>query len=164
MSLLAAKVTETDDRPPMALRREQIHRWLAPFRSLVTPIVILVPLSKGASLDKIPGQGLCTLQGGLCQDVGKVMRTNSTAVSASVRAAISTLFESFKTRPRPQTAWARKVLAAKNPSDEFIACEIKVALAIYCPNVPKEYVPFLIELLSAAIRLARRDETSVLED
>jgi hypothetical protein len=92
------------------------------------------------------------------------MRTTSGSVSASVRAAITTLFESFKTRPRPQTAWARKVLEARNPSDEFIACEIQVALAIYCPNVPKEYVPFIVELLSAAIRLARRDEESVLED
>jgi hypothetical protein len=81
-----------------------------------------------------------------------------------VRNAISTLFESFKTRPRPQTEWARKVLAARNPSPEFIDCEIRVALAIYCPNVPREYVPFLVELLSAAIRLARREEESVLDD
>jgi hypothetical protein len=75
-----------------------------------------------------------------------------------VRQAIETLFEGFKSSDRVETAWARRLLGQPDPSESDIQAEILLAVERYCPNVPEEFVPFVVELLGAGIRLARRDE------
>lgn len=75
-----------------------------------------------------------------------------------VRQAVETLFEGFKGSDRDETAWARRLLSQANPSNHSVQAEIQGAMARYCPNVPAEFVPFVVELLAAGIRLARLEE------
>jgi hypothetical protein len=74
-----------------------------------------------------------------------------------VRQAVETLFEGFRDSNRVETAWARRLMIREQLSDEEIRAEIVVAQERFCPAVPQEYVSFIVDLLSAAIRLARRD-------
>ena len=85
-------------------------------------------------------------------------------VSSHVLSAITVLFEGFKTSKRPESAWAREMLKARNPTSEEIADVICDSIDRYCPKVPVEYIPFLVELLTAGIRFARRDEEWIFED
>src|SRR5262245_11826647 len=75
-----------------------------------------------------------------------------------IRQAVATLFEGFKSSTGPEKAWARRLLAHPNPTDEDIYQEIVQAIERHCPNVPGDFLPFVVDLLTAAIRLARRDE------
>ena len=74
-----------------------------------------------------------------------------------VRQAVATLFEGFKRSDRRETEWARRLLQLPSATDGEIRAEILVAMNCFCPNVPPEFVPFVVELLTAGIRLARQD-------
>jgi hypothetical protein len=81
-----------------------------------------------------------------------------TSLSSSTAITISTIFESFQSVDSEQTAWARRLLKAPHPSDDEIAMEVQAAVVLYCPNIPDEHIPFITDLLGAAIRFARREE------
>jgi hypothetical protein len=74
-----------------------------------------------------------------------------------VKHAVRTLFDGFRTCDRDETAWARRLMTDVNPTDSEVEAEILTAIQLYCPNVPDDFVPFVVELLRASIRLARQD-------
>lgn len=88
------------------------------------------------------------------------MQPGTTSISKGVRVrqAVATLFEGFKQSDRRETEWARRMLRVPSPTDMEVRAEILIAMNCYCPNVPADFVPFVVELLTAGIRLARRDE------
>jgi hypothetical protein len=75
-----------------------------------------------------------------------------------VEDAFSLLFEGYQVRPRPETDWVERVLDSGNPSTGDIEAEIRVAIAMYCPNLPDDSASYLIGVLRSAVEAARKTE------
>lgn len=88
-------------------------------------------------------------------NVGLAERIACIPLELTLRIAISTLIKDFRTNHREETEWAREILEEDEPTEQQIARQAELALFVFCPEVPDRYVPFLIELLTAAIRLAK---------
>jgi hypothetical protein len=82
------------------------------------------------------------------------------SIDSVLRNAISTLIKDFRSCDREETEWARAFLEQDSVGDDEIAAQIELMILIYCPEVPEQYIPFMVEALGAAIRLARRDRAA----
>jgi|GEM_PF-6601608 len=80
------------------------------------------------------------------------------SVETVLRHAISTLIKDFRTDPREETQWARDFLEQKSFLRSNLESQIELMVLVYCPEVPDEYIPFVVDVLSASVRLARRDK------
>ena len=79
------------------------------------------------------------------------------SIAYSVRMAVATLFQGFRSSETKETAWARRLMKVRELPDEILVREVSAACRRHCPDLPVEYLPFVTELLAAAMRLARRD-------